>query len=68
MVGFIRILIEQCLGCAICADVCPTKALVQGREAPIPDYYFDLCDNCQECVKQCPFNAIEVIKKQVVQI
>ena len=58
MDGFIKILIENCLGCGICSDVCTTMALIQEKEIPIPEYYAHLCTNCLECYEQCPFGAI----------
>lgn len=60
MDGFIKVLMENCLGCGICSDVCPTLALVQEKEMPIPEYYGDLCTHCLECYEQCPFGAIAV--------
>lgn len=62
MDGFIKILMENCLGCGICSDICPTEALVQEREMPIPEYFANLCTNCLECFEQCPFGAIVVNK------
>ncbi len=65
MERMIQVLVENCLGCGICSDVCPTRALVQTREMPLPEYYFDRCTLCLECFHQCPFAAIEVVEKEV---
>ena len=60
---------ETCSGCKACELVCslqnlkkvnPSKALlnVYGK-FPVPGKYFvDICDQCGECAKACPKDAI----------
>mgnify|MGYP001860572932 FL=1 len=47
----------KCCGCEICADICPTKAIVmkedrEGFKYPIIDN--DKCINCGKCLRICP--------------
>lgn len=64
---------ETCSGCKACELVCslknlkeinPSKALltVYGK-FPVPGKYFvDICDQCGECAKACPREAIRLKK------
>lgn len=55
-----RLLVQDCTGCGICADVCPTAAIAMPREMAYPEPVPGRCTGCLECVEQCPFGAIEV--------
>ncbi len=69
---------ETCSGCKACELVCslqnlkvvnPSKALlnVYGK-FPVPGKYFvDICDQCGECAKACPRDAIR-LKGQTYRI
>ena len=48
----------QCVGCAICVDVCPDTALAMGSEDLRPTCLANRCTACGECVCQCPTAAI----------
>ncbi|MGB9936121.1 MAG: tungsten-dependent formylmethanofuran dehydrogenase subunit FwdF [Methanobacterium sp.] len=59
---------EKCVGCGICADICPTEALRLGPVLPIArglvkmDYVNlnkDKCVLCGLCASACPFDALE---------
>lgn len=62
--GFCKALVhyrvlESCTGCTLCADACPTSAIL-----PMPyvrhTVQDDLCTRCGMCVTACPEHAIEV--------
>ena len=54
----LRIDEAQCVGCAICADVCPESALAMGPNDLRPVWLEDRCTVCGECVQECPPAAI----------
>lgn len=48
---------EECMGCALCLDVCPTGAISMNGSAIIDPAK---CTACLACVQQCPQGAIAV--------
>ena len=53
----------QCVGCAICVDVCPDDALVMGVDDLRPVLRTELCTVCGDCVRECPTAAITLNPK-----
>lgn len=50
---------EKCVGCGMCADVCPHGVLeLSESKARITD--IDDCMECGACAKNCAFGAISV--------
>jgi formate hydrogenlyase subunit 6/NADH:ubiquinone oxidoreductase subunit I len=46
----------ECVNCAICVDVCPVDAIVEG------DGQYTItsaCIDCGKCVEVCPIDAIK---------
>jgi ferredoxin len=48
----------QCVGCAVCVDVCPHAALAMGPDDLRPAYLAERCTACGDCVRECPTAAI----------
>ena len=48
---------EECTGCALCLEVCPTGALSMHGSATIDAAK---CTACLACIRQCPQGAIAV--------
>ena len=47
---------EECLGCGICTDACPDKAIIlENKKASI---LWDRCKLCGKCMKACPVDVI----------
>lgn len=55
-----RLIGEDCSGCMICAELCPTGALNGEVETGRRNVSFDpaLCTNCTLCLKVCPMEVV----------
>jgi NADH:ubiquinone oxidoreductase subunit F (NADH-binding)/(2Fe-2S) ferredoxin/Pyruvate/2-oxoacid:ferredoxin oxidoreductase delta subunit len=53
---------ETCTGCHICADPCPTNAIV-GKTKELHYIIQDKCIQCGACYQVCRFNSIKRVKR-----
>ncbi len=56
-----RLKAEACIGCGLCAQVCPHNAIfVMDNDKRVISFHPELCGECNyECNSICPTNAIE---------
>ncbi len=54
----IRVLEEECIGCASCIELCPVNCIE--LELPTPIHIGEECVKCAKCVQICPVDAIEL--------
>lgn len=66
----------MCIGCGICLEKCPQKALSRNADGTI-SYHKELCVECDTCIHVCPHNSsprtsimtaeevYKVVKKQI---
>jgi len=55
----------KCIGCGICSQGCPSRALeMEGRKAEATlRIHLDRCLFCGQCQRSCPQEAIELTKE-----
>lgn len=61
----VQINANQCVGCAICADVCTTGALQMGPDDLVPVWGATTCSACADCFRECPTGAVRLTREQI---
>jgi len=69
--GAIVVDIEQCKGCELCIEVCPTNVLRMERRVNGKGYHYaymelpEECNGCNNCAIVCPDGVISVYRMKV---
>jgi ferredoxin len=60
-------LVDQCIFCGFCVQVCPTRALTVQEDATLTSIVLSIpaCIHCKKCVKVCPAHVIEMVPAQL---
>jgi len=61
-----KLILQDCTGCGICADVCLYDAIAMTRGMAYPEPVTGKCVGCLDCVEQCPFDAVDVRQAECV--
>ncbi len=51
---------DKCVGCGLCARVCPYNAIIVNKEQKRSEVIEAACAGCGTCGAECPFDAIEM--------
>jgi len=54
--GGVRLDAHRCIGCKLCVDSCPVKAVFWDDEMNKPN----ICVHCGYCVDYCPYDILEM--------
>lgn len=61
--GAIKFVKEKCIGCSLCAMICPASAMkmyrLPGEKKMLPGINYQRCIFCGYCVSICPTGALE---------
>lgn len=52
---------KNCIGCAICIQVCPFDSII-GAQNFSHRINFNECPGCKICISKCPTDCIKIIK------
>jgi len=61
---------DMCIGCGICAGVCPSECLEMqwsARGELIPVKVEDCCQQCGICIKVCPFSDSDINQDKIAE-
>lgn len=63
MIEHVRVSQEDCIGCCLCAELCPTSPTVfEMRDITAFVVHAETCEDCMLCTENCPTNAITIEK------
>lgn len=58
---YITVSEEDCIGCGVCAEMCPTLPTVfEMRDVMAFAVHPEVCERCMLCIENCPTDAILV--------
>ena len=53
---------SKCIGCSLCARICPTGTLKIDKSSKKAYTTDIICDNAWGCIYACPTNALKIVE------
>ena len=53
---------DKCVGCSICARICPTGTLQIDKDTKKAYTTDIMCDNAWGCIYSCPTQALKIVE------
>lgn len=53
---------DKCIGCSICARICPTGTLKMDKDKKKAYNTGTFCDNAWGCLYACPTKALQIVE------
>jgi len=61
--NLVAFIIEQdCIGCTLCIEACPTNAII-GSTRQMHTVISRYCTGCELCLPPCPFDCIALVEE-----
>ncbi len=71
--GAIVVDTEECKGCELCVEACPTDVIAMAKEVNGKGYHYaymenpEACTGCSNCAIVCPDGVITVYRKRITE-
>jgi len=66
--NMIRLILENCIGCGTCVEMCPENAIPDsliGFISSLARINEENCDCCGECIQVCAHDAIKICEREI---
>ena len=69
MEAHVTVLSEDCIGCGLCVEMCPTTPCVfEMQDISAVAVHPEVCERCMLCVENCPTNAVKMARDEDMTI